>query len=109
MADKRTWPYGNSDPALNRDAPDVYFTGPDGYHRSDREVAGPLRMGTTPNVGPKGPAVWADRSWRSDLGMDRIDGTAGREINKGTSKPPPPYKSDLIARWERGGRSRDDE
>jgi hypothetical protein len=107
MADRRTWPYGNRDPVLNRDAPGpVYYTGPDGYHRSDRDVAGPLRMGTTANVGPKGPAVRADRSWESDFGMDRIDPTAGHDINKGTSQPPPPYKSDLIARVERGGRSR---
>jgi hypothetical protein len=108
MADRRTWPYGGTDPVLNRNAPDVYFTGPDGYHRSDRAVAGPLRMGTTADVGPRGPAVKADRSWQSDFGMDRIDGTAGREINKGTSQPPPPYKSELIASFERGRTRRDD-
>lgn len=102
MADRRTWPYGRWEPELNRNPPIAYFTAPDGYHRSDRDVAGPLRMGTTPEVGPKGPAVRADRSWQSDFGMDRIDPTAGRDINKGTSQPPPPYKSDLIAQVERG-------
>ena len=87
--------------------PVAVFAVPDGYHRSDRDVAGPLRMGTTPEAGPKGPAVKADRDFSTDYGMDRIDGTAGRDINIGTSKPPPPYKSELIARDVRG-RSRDD-
>ena len=95
-------------PRVKRNPDPVFFTGPDGYHRSDRELAGPLRMGTTPPVGPKGAAVWADRDFKSDLGMDRIDGTAGRDINKGTSQPPPPYKSDLLAREIRG-RKRDDD
>lgn len=107
MADRRTWPYGARDPVLNRDVRDVYFATPNGYQRSDRDLAGPLRMGTTPEVGPKGAAVWADRSFRSDYGMDRVDGTASTDINKGTSQPPPPLHSDLIAREIRG-RRRDD-
>lgn len=106
MADRRAWPYGNRDPELNRDAPVAYFAVPDGYHRSNRDVAGPLRMGTTPEVGPKGPAVRADRTWRSDFGMDRIDPSAGHDLNQGTSSPPPPYRSDLIAQVERNGRTR---
>jgi hypothetical protein len=101
MAKQTEWP------RIKRQ-PNAYFTGPDGYHRSDRDVAGPLRMGTTPEVGPKGPAVRADRSSVTDFGMDRIDGTAGHDINKGTSQPPPPYKSDLIASFERGRTRHDD-
>jgi hypothetical protein len=97
MAKQSEWP------RVKRE-PEAYFAVPDGYHRSDRDLVGPLRMGTTPEVGPKGPAVWSDRSTRSDFGMDRIDGTSGRDINKGTSKPPPPYNSDLIARELRGRR-----
>ena len=72
-------------------------------------------MGTTPNVGraKAGEAlsregVWADRSFRTDYGMDRIDGTASHDINKGTKEPPPPMHSDLIARDIRG-RKRDDD
>lgn len=88
-------------PRVQRE-PGAYFAVPDGYYRSDRDVAGTLRMGTTPEVGPKGPAVIADREKLTDYGMDRIDGTASREINKGTSSPPPPRRSRLIARYERG-------
>lgn len=88
-------------PRVQRE-PDAYFAVPDGYFRSDRDVAGPLRMGTTPEVGPKGPAVIADRDKSTDFGMDRIDPTAGKDINKGTSSPPPPVRSRLIARVERG-------
>jgi hypothetical protein len=102
MADRRTWPYGNHDPVLNRNAPEAYFTSSQGYHRSDRDVAGPLRTGTTPEAGPKGTPVRADRDFTTDYGMDRIDPTAGRDINKGSSQPPPPYKSTLIARKIRG-------
>ena len=43
---------------------------PDGYLRSDRSLAGPLRMGTAVGVGPSGfiPGSFA----RTDFGMDRI-------------------------------------
>lgn len=88
-------------PRVQRE-PDAYFAVPDGYYRSDRDVAGTLRMGTTRNVGPKGEAVIADREKRTDYGMDRVDPNAAREINKGTSSPPPPIRSKLIARVERG-------
>ncbi|HEX3523943.1 MAG TPA: hypothetical protein VHT52_17885 [Stellaceae bacterium] len=37
-----------------------------------RPVAGPLRYGTEPRVGPRGKAVEAADSMMSDHGMDRI-------------------------------------
>lgn len=70
------------------------FANPTGYSRSDRVVAGPLRMGTTPNVGPKGDAVVADYLQRgSDFGMDMI--ARDRKIDR-------KFPSDLFARQIRG-------
>lgn len=45
------------------------FLSPDGYLRSERSLAGPLRMGTEPRVGPKGLVAGGTAS---DFGMDRI-------------------------------------
>lgn len=38
----------------------------------DMDVAGPLRYGTEPKVGPRGRAVDASDSRRTDFGMDRV-------------------------------------
>lgn len=69
---RRTWPYSRWDPELNRDPPIANYRAPGVWERSDRSVAGPLRMGTTPGVGPRGPAVEAPYSNRTDFGTDRI-------------------------------------
>jgi hypothetical protein len=62
MASKESeWPT-NRDPAAT-------FVTPDGYLKSGRSLAGPLRMGTAPGVGPKGAG---DGGNGSDFGTDRI-------------------------------------
>lgn len=45
------------------------FQIPDGKTRSDRVLAGALRLGTSPGVGPGGPTL----DGRSDFRTDRID------------------------------------
>lgn len=45
------------------------FVTPDGYLRSDRPLAGPLRLGTEPRVGPKG---LARDGTASDFETDRV-------------------------------------
>lgn len=45
------------------------FVTPTGYWRSGRSVAGPLRMGTEPRVGPKGLVAGGTAS---DFEMDRM-------------------------------------
>lgn len=52
--------------------PDAFFETADAYLKSSRDLAGPLRMGTTPGVGPRGGAVEADYTARTDFGTDRI-------------------------------------
>ena len=49
-------------------SPTAFFATSDGYLKSERPLAGPLRLGTSPPVGPKGGAGRGS----SDFGMDRI-------------------------------------
>jgi hypothetical protein len=76
--------------------------------RIDRSVSGPLRYGTAEGVGPRGRAVVADNSERSDFGMDRISPRGfdpmGTALNRYGEK-----SSDLISREIRGRRPRDKE
>lgn len=66
MAKEREWPTVKRNPVAE------YLT-PDGFRSSDRQLAGPLRYGTTGNVGPKGDAVADGRDEnRSDMGVDRV-------------------------------------
>jgi hypothetical protein len=48
--------------------PDATFQATVGTQRLERSVAGPLRMGTAPGVGPRGAAG----NEASDYGMDRV-------------------------------------
>ena len=60
------WPrvYGN---------PRAHFLTADGYLRSDRSLAGPLRTGTELRVGPRSAGARdGDYSRTSDMGMDRV-------------------------------------
>jgi hypothetical protein len=52
------------------DQPVATFATADGYLRSSRSLAGPLRTGTHPGVGPKGRVTGPGNS--SDFGLDRI-------------------------------------
>ena len=62
------WPR-TRDTGVERRAPSAFFATPDTYLKSERSVAGALRMGTAPGVGPKG-ALRGGTS--SDMGMDRV-------------------------------------
>jgi hypothetical protein len=58
------------------------FLHPRGYQRSERAVAGPLRLGTAPGVGPAG--LLQDGS-QSDFGMDFVNPKRTDPI--GTGRP----------------------
>lgn len=72
------------------------FLTPDGFFRSSRSLAGPLRLGTEPRVGPSGAP--AERT--SDFEMDRV---RPRDFDPmGTSRQRTgTIPSDLIARQRR--------
>lgn len=61
------WP-PTRESGTERRAPRAFFTQPDGYLKSERSLAGPLRMGTAPGVGPQGAAPVGN----SDFGVDRV-------------------------------------
>jgi hypothetical protein len=66
------WPTYKGDGGFRAD-PDGRFLTADGFQKSGRSLAGPLRTGTEPRVGPRasGP-VEAANSAESDFGMDRV-------------------------------------
>ena len=61
MAKQSEWPTERE--------PSATFVTPDGYLNSARSLAGPLRMGTEPRVGPRGAVAGGNSS---DFGTDRI-------------------------------------
>lgn len=88
--------------------PDCFVVTPNGYQKCDRQLAGPLRYGTAEGAGPKGRAVVADASERTDLGMDRVSprdfDPMGTVRNRSGD-----IESDLVSREIRGRRPRDRE
>ena len=63
---RRTWPYQGQ-----AASPPAITVSPDGVLRSNRSLAGPLRWGTAPGVGPRGNI--GDEFRETDFGMDRVD------------------------------------
>jgi hypothetical protein len=88
--------------------PDAFVQHPMVTERIDRSLVGPLRYGTAEGVGPRGRAVVAENSERSDMGMDRISprefDPMGTSLNRYSGN-----SSDLISREIRGRRPRDKE
>jgi hypothetical protein len=85
-----------------RGAPVATFQTPDTTVRSERSLAGPLRMGTAPGVGPKGaPDVGA-----SDFGMDSITPRRADPIGNLVTRAPEREGSTLISRDIRKGKRR---
>lgn len=70
------------------------FVTPDGYLRSERSVAGPLRMGTTPDVGPKGLVAGGTAS---DFEMDRMPRRFD-PVGSHNDRTPPRPTSTLLSR-----------
>ena len=94
-------------PRAGRNEPDTFFVKPDVYERYGRSVAGPLRYGTAEGVGPRGRAVMAEDSERTDYGMDRISPRGYDPMGWPVWGPQQP--SDLVSRELRGRRPRDRE
>ena len=63
---QKPWP-ARRDSGTEIRSPTAFFATADGYLKSERSLAGPLRLGTSPPVGPKGAGRGS-----SDFGMDRI-------------------------------------
>ena len=70
------------------------FLSPDGFKRSERSVAGPLRMGSAPGVGPKG---LVSGGTASDYEMDRMPRRFD-PIGSHNDRTPPRPTSTLLSR-----------
>jgi len=88
---------------VERNAPTAFFAVPDGYLKSERSLAGPLRRGTANTVGPKGAAP----NGSSDFGLDRISPRGFDPIGTALQRYGPQEASQLISRELRAPRRRD--
>jgi hypothetical protein len=91
--DQKPWPK----PA---DSPPAFTLHPDGYFRSDRALAGPLRMGTAPgSVGPKNRLD--DGTTSSDFGSDSISPRRFDPAGTSTTRAPEREASARVSRESR--------
>lgn len=96
MASEREWPRTRDDGTEKR-SPTGFFEGPDGTLRSNRSLAGPLRTGTSADVGPRARARAASGEGRdSDFGMDRISPRGFDPMGTPDDRIGPQPSSDLI-------------
>ena len=98
---QREWPR-QPPSGTNRTAPTAFFVTEDGYLKSERQLAGPLRMGTAPNVGPRG----ALRNGSSDFGVDRVSPRGFDPIGTCDTRAPAQEASEQLSRELRRGRRR---
>ena len=71
------------------------FLKADGFQRSGRPLAGPLRMGTTPDAGPRG---FTGDGPTSDFGMDRISPRGFDPMGTSDTRAPAQESSPLLSR-----------
>ena|SRR6516165_6088140 len=97
---QREWPKRQPRSGAEPSAPIACFQTADGTLRSDRSLAGPLRMGTSPGVGPRG----ALRNGTSDFGVDRVTPRGFDPMGTSDTRAPPQEGSTLISREVRRSR-----
>ena len=98
---QREWPRQRPS-GPDRTAPTAMFETADGFLKSERSLAGPLRMGTAPNVGPRG----ALRDGSSDFGMDRVSPRGFDPEGTSDTRAPPQEASTLVSRETRRSNKR---
>lgn len=98
---QREWPRTRDD-GTERRSPTAFFATADGYLKSARSLAGPLRLGTAPPIGPSGAAG----NGSSDFGMDRISPRRFDPIGNSLERAGVREGSPLISRELRGNNRR---
>ena len=81
-----------------RGNPVGHYQHPDGVLKSDRSLAGPLRLGTEPRVGPRG---FLRDGNASDFGMDRVTARGFDPAGTSDTRAPPQEASALLSRESR--------
>lgn len=82
-----------------RGNPTGYFQHPDTILRSDRSLAGPLRLGTEARVGPRGFVDGGSNA--SDFGMDRVSKRGFDPMGTSDSRDNAQESSSLLSRESR--------
>lgn len=86
-------------PIVKREV-DAWVLKPDGFVRTERSTAGPLRSGTAPGVGPRGVSAGGE-SRATDMGMDRVSPRGFDPAATGLSRYGPQFASELTTRRRR--------
>jgi hypothetical protein len=87
----RSWPYQTGQAA----SPPSLTVSPDGLLRSDRNLVGPLRLGTEPRVGPRGNS---NVGFETDFGVDRVSPRGFDPMGTSDTRAPLQESSELISR-----------
>ena len=101
---QRPWPPNLRDSGAEKGSPTAFFATADGYLKSERSLAGPLRRGTVNTVGPKGAAP----NGSSDFGMDRVTPRGFDPEGTALTRYGPQEPSPQISRELRAPRRRED-
>lgn len=97
QGNQREWPTVKREPT-------GFYQHPDGILKSTRSLAGPLRLGTSPGVGPGG--LTRDGN-ASDFGVDRVSPRRFDPIGSHNTREPPFPASSLLSRESRAKRDGD--
>src|SRR5580693_1740098 len=97
MATEREWPRARPSNGTETSSPRGFYQSRDGVLRSDQPLAGPLRTGTSSDVGPRDRARGAGgESDSSDFGMDRISPRGFDPMGTALDRYGPQRASDLV-------------
>jgi hypothetical protein len=101
---QREWPRKRERDGTEPRSPVGFFQSPDAIERSNRSLVGPLRLGTSPGVGPRG----AQRNgFNSDFGVDRITPRGFDPMGTSLEREPRQESSELVSREVRRSRARE--
>jgi hypothetical protein len=100
---QREWPQVRRTDGTERRGPTGFYQSPDVVQRSNRNLTGPLRLGTSPGVGPRGATMIG----ASDLGMDRISPRGFDPMGTSDSRAPAQEASELVSRELRRSKRED--
>ena len=103
IGNQREWPPVRETNGTERRSPTGFYQHPNVIERSDRSLAGPLRLGTEPRVGPRGLV----RNGSSDLGMDRISRRGFDPLGTSDERSNVQESSELVSREVRRNRRND--
>ena len=101
---QREWPRVRARDGTERRSPVGFYQSPDAIERSNRSLVGPLRLGTSPGVGPRGALR---DGFNSDFGVDRISPRGFDPMGTSLERAPRQEASELVSREVRRSRQRE--